>query len=523
MSIRNRKRAGMGQCDEEMSSVNQDIIEVSSQSETEGGTRRMSSRMKGKVVREEVTETENSGGDGSELEVVSVQRETESERRISVRHQGKNVSDQGKTGGSCVEYESDSRMKKSRNLKGAKKEMAEVDKDSDAVSQIETDGKSRRGSVRNKSKTESSKVNENESTEDREQNNQRRTRSRNTSVSAVTNFIDERASGQDRKWDRNTGIEPDENRPQNQRPRRSTQKLQSGPNSSRGKKAYTEVDTGDSSEEKATEMEVESDFQEQDKGSAGKNEPDLLNMVGKAEISSTLPGKNGHSKSKSYKNEGTFKRKKNLKHSQNIDIEEEMVDEQHDNHEEKKDVELEPSTRSEDKEKEMMKNENLMESLNGEKHIKDQTDKSGCFVADGFGYASLQTTPNEKAKSVTPDRQKEAGKSENPEKDDSLHVNETPVKENDVDNISTFWPALSGAVDVSTDRTRHLSSISTKSDKSNCSDLSAIFSPIKDLKDIEGEDEKTERLPVKREISGDFENKKRKRLSEPAFRKRRRR
>lgn len=57
-----------------------------------------------------------------------------------------------------------------------------------------------------------------------------------------------------------------------------------------------------------------------------------------------------------------------------------------------------------------------MESLNGEKPIKDQTDKSGCFVADGSSYASLQTTPNEKAQSVTPDQQKEAGKSENPEK-----------------------------------------------------------------------------------------------------------
>lgn len=41
-------------------------------------------------------------------------------------------------------------------------------------------------------------------------------------------------------------------------------------------------------------MEVESVFQEQDEGSAGKNEPDLLNMLDKADISSTLPGKNGH-------------------------------------------------------------------------------------------------------------------------------------------------------------------------------------------------------------------------------------
>uniref|UniRef100_A0A8W8MHY1 Transposable element P transposase-like RNase H domain-containing protein n=1 Tax=Magallana gigas TaxID=29159 RepID=A0A8W8MHY1_MAGGI len=135
-------------------------------------------------------------------------------------------------------------------------------------------------------------------------------------------------------------------------------------------------------------------------------------MVDKADISSPLPGKNGPSKSKSYKNEETFERKKNLKRSQNIDIEDEMVDKQ-------------------------------------------------C--------------------------------------DDSLHIDEIPVKEYDVDNISTLWPALSGAVDVSTARTRHLSSISTKSDKSNCSDLSAIFSPIKAVKNMEGEDEKTERLPVKRQ------------------------
>lgn len=118
-------------------------------------------------------------------------------------------------------------------------------------------------------------------------------------------------------------------------------------------------------------------------------------MVDKADISSTLPGKNGPSKSKSYKNEGTLKRKKNLKRSQNSDIEDEIVDE-HGIHEGKKDVELEPSTWSDDKEKEMVKNEeNLIESLNGEKHIsiKNQTDKSGGFVADGSGCASLQTTP----------------------------------------------------------------------------------------------------------------------------------
>ena len=430
MSSRNRKRTWMGH-EEEMLSGKQDIIKMSSQSETEDGTRRKSSRMKEKVIREEDMETENSGGDGSELEVVSVQSETESERRIWVRHQGKNMSDQRKTGGSCVEDESERRMKKSRNSKGAKKEVAEVDEDSDPVSQIETDGKSRRRvsqietdgksrrrSVRNKSKIESSKATENESTEDTEQNNQRRTRNRNTSVSAMTKTTNEanRQNGQERKQDRNMGNEPKENRHQNHTPKRSTQNKKSDPNSSRGKKAYTEIDTGDSSEEKVTEMEVESDFQEQDEGSAGKNEPDLLDMVDKADISSTLPGKNGHSKSKSYKNEGTFKRKQNLKRSQNIDIEDEMVDKQNGINEEDEEVELEPSTWLEDKEKETMKDDNLMESSNGEKQIfiKDQSDKSVGIVADGSGYASLQTTPKSNLK--TSDEQNESGKSDNPEK-----------------------------------------------------------------------------------------------------------
>ncbi|XP_065937907.1 uncharacterized protein [Magallana gigas] len=412
MSSRNRKRAGMGQCDEEeMLSGKQDIIEKSSQSETEGGTRRKSSRMRGKVIREEDMETENSGGDGSELEVVSVQSETESERRVSVRHQGKNMSNQWKIGGSCVEVENESRMKKSRNSKGVKKEVAEVDEDSDPVSQIETDGKSRQRSVRNKSKIESSKANENESTEDTEQNNQRRTRNRNTSVSAMTKSTNEakKLSGQERKQDRNMGNELKENRHQNHTPKRSTQNKKPDPNSSRGKKAYTEIDTGDSSEEKVTEMEVELDFQEQDEGSAGKNEPDLLDMVDKADIWSTLPGKNGHSKSKSYKNEGTFKRKKNLKRSQNIDIEDEMVDKQNGINEEDEEVELEPSTWLEDKEKETMKDDNMMESSNGEKQIsiKDLSDKSVGIVADESGYVSLQTTP--KSKSKTSDEQNEAG------------------------------------------------------------------------------------------------------------------
>lgn len=419
MSSRNRKRTGMGQCDEEeMLSGKQDIIEMSSQSENEGGTRRKSSRMRGKVIREEDMETENSGGDGSELEVVSVQSETESERRVSVRHQGKNMSNQWKIGGSCVEVENESRMKKSRNSKGAKKEVAEVDEDSDPVSQIETDGKSRRRSVRNKSKIESSKANENESTEDTEQNNQRRTRNRNTSVSAMTKSTNEakKLSGQERKQDRNMGNELKENRHQNHTPKRSTQNKKPDPNSSRGKKAYTEIDTGDSSEDKVTEMEVESDFQEQDEGSAGKNEPDLLDMVDRADISSTLPGKDGHSKSNSKKHEGTFKRKRNLKCSQKIDIEEGMLDEQCGINEEDEEVELEPSSWLEGKEKEMMKDDNLIESLNGEKQIsiKDQSDKSVGIVADGSGYASLQTTP--KSKSKTSDEQNETGKSENPEK-----------------------------------------------------------------------------------------------------------
>uniref|UniRef100_A0A8W8MDZ5 Uncharacterized protein n=1 Tax=Magallana gigas TaxID=29159 RepID=A0A8W8MDZ5_MAGGI len=134
-------------------------------------------------------------------------------------------------------------------------------------------------------------------------------------------------------------------------------------------------------------------------------------MVDKADISWTLPGKNGHFKSKSYKNEGTFKRKKNLKRSQNIDIV-------------------------------------FVRNLNQTRQTKVVR-----FVADGSGYASLQTTPNRKVKSVTPDQRNKAGKSENPEKDDSLHIDETPVKEYDVDNISTLWPALSGEVDVSTSRT----------------------------------------------------------------------
>lgn len=59
-------------------------------------------------------------------------------------------------------------MKKFRNLKGAKKEIVEVDEDFDLVFQIEIDGKLRRRLVRNKSKIESSKVIENESIEDTE-------------------------------------------------------------------------------------------------------------------------------------------------------------------------------------------------------------------------------------------------------------------------------------------------------------------------------------------------------------------
>ncbi|XP_052676188.1 uncharacterized protein LOC128157655 [Crassostrea angulata] len=80
-----------------------------------------------------------------------------------------------------------------------------------------------------------------------------------------------------------------------------------------------------------------------------------------------------------------------------------------------------------------MKDDNLMESSNGEKHIsiKDQTNKSVGIVADGSVDASLQTTP--KSKSKTSDEQNEAGKSENPDKGDSLHIYETPVKEYDVD------------------------------------------------------------------------------------------
>lgn len=61
-------------------------------------------------------------------------------------------------GGSCVEYEIESRMKKFRNLKGVKKEIVEVDEDFDLVFQIEIDGKLRWRLVRNKSKIESSKV-----------------------------------------------------------------------------------------------------------------------------------------------------------------------------------------------------------------------------------------------------------------------------------------------------------------------------------------------------------------------------
>ena len=68
--------------------------------------------------------------------------------------------------------------------------------------------------------------------------------------------------------------------------------------------------------------------------------------------------------------------------------------------------------------------------------------------------------------------------------DDSLQVDETPVKEYDVENFTTLWPALSGEVDVPGDRTRHLSGVSTKSDRSNCSDLSTVFSPIKNIKVI---------------------------------------
>ena len=68
--------------------------------------------------------------------------------------------------------------------------------------------------------------------------------------------------------------------------------------------------------------------------------------------------------------------------------------------------------------------------------------------------------------------------------DDSLQVDETPVKEYDVENFSTLWPALSGELDVSGDRTHHLSGVSTKSDRSDCSDLSTVFSPIKNIKVI---------------------------------------
>ncbi|XP_062607566.1 uncharacterized protein LOC134269388 [Saccostrea cucullata] len=111
---------------------------------------------------------------------------------------------------------------------------------------------------------------------------------------------------------------------------------------------------------------------------------------------------------------------------------------------------------------------------------------------------------------------------EDQEEDESLQVDETPVKEYDVESFSTLWPALSGGEGVSKARARHFSSMSTQSHKSNCSDLSAVFSPIKVDKDIQ-EERRSSRSSSRREILGDFENRKRKRLSEPASRKRRRR
>lgn len=86
-----------------------------------------------------------------------------------------------------------------------------------------------------------------------------------------------------------------------------------------------------------------------------------------------------------------------------------MVDKQNGINEEDEVVELEPSTWLEDKEKETMKDDNMMESSNGEKQIsiKDLSDKSVGIVADESGYVSLQTTP--KSKSKTSDEQNEAG------------------------------------------------------------------------------------------------------------------
>ncbi|XP_061187923.1 uncharacterized protein LOC133195955 [Saccostrea echinata] len=173
---------------------------------------------------------------------------------------------------------------------------------------------------------------------------------------------------------------------------------------------------------------------------------------------------------------------------------------------------------------------------NPKKSIAKKVRKNSSEALIGHSYdvdhnerdvADLRTlkTPDGKSESLLSEEhccQEKEKLRDDQDEEEGVQVDETPVKDYDVENFSTLWPALSGGADVSRARARHFSSMSTQSNKSNCSDLSAVSSPIKIEEDIQ-EERSTSRSSSRREILGDFENRKRKRLSEPASRKRRRR
>nr|XP_022299381.1 glutamic acid-rich protein-like [Crassostrea virginica] len=523
---------GTGQGEGESVSEDQakDATDVFSQCEAEVDNRPRSRRQRGKALDlvDEDVEMETTCGDDvavntscgdSDVEIVSVNSDSENGESISQKKKAKSRITKLKPDECnkhvvrcCDDDESESRRNKVKASKGAKKIKENVVENSQIYSNTETNEKSRRRSTRNQNKLESNKIMENESLPELVQSNCRSLRSRKSSVKEKT--VDQ-SNVKTLEGTQNT--DHLENNPSSCKTRRSIRKSQSGVKSSKTRNSCEEeVHVENTSEEILEETNSKSQDEYED---FPEGKSDSLTQADNMDTSPVLQRKNYIEKKNLKKGKTVPQRKGKSEPKQKLHNKKELIERLQDDDDENK---LSRSETENEEEESVREEEGQKESTGQTEHAINTNSQSvkSSSVDDTVSCDSksvvMQTTPNGKSESMSSKAQ------DDEDVDDSLQVDETPVKDYDVENFSTLWPALSGELDVPGDRTHHLSGVSTKSDRSDCSDLSTVFSPIKNIKDVE-ERESSEKLPVRREISQKFENKKRKRISESSSRKRRRR
>ena len=347
-------------------------------------------------------------GDSSDVEIVSVNSDSEIEERISQKKKASNRITKLKPDecnkhvvSSCNDDESESRRNKVKASKGAKKEKENLVENS----YTETNEKSRR-STRNQNKLESNKIMENDSLPKQVQSNCRSLRNRRSLVKEKT--VDQ---SHVKTLEGTQNADHLENNPSSRKTRRSNRKSQSGVNLSRTRNSYEEeIHVENTSEEilEKTNSKCQDEYEDFPEGKS-----DSLTQAENMDTSPVLQRKNYIDKKNLNKVKTGPQRKGKSEPKQKLHNKKELMERLQDDDDENKLSRSE--TENEEEESVREEEEGQKESTGQSEHANNTLGQSvksssvGDMNRSDSDNVAIQTTPNRKSKSMSSKAQDDEG------------------------------------------------------------------------------------------------------------------